>query len=230
LFDEFQEVVAIDPRFPNLMRATFQAQPEVGHVYLGSKRHVLEGIFNDRNQPFWRSAKRIEIGVIDPRKFADFIRARFTEGGRELSDEALERLLDATGGHPYATQELAYYTWELVPPGAEATTAIIEQALTNVLRSENNHLAQLWDDAPKQQRLVMLALAEEPTDSMYSAAYRERHELPSNPSLQTALGALSQKEIVGRDAAGRYALVEPFVAEWLMREQRQSGVSDRLRG
>ena len=60
--DEFQEVVEIDPHLPNLMRAVFQQQPEVAHVYLGSKRHVMERIFNDENEPFWRSAKTIELG------------------------------------------------------------------------------------------------------------------------------------------------------------------------
>ena len=70
IFDEFQEVLALDPKYPNLMRAVFQTQPEVGHVYLGSKRHLLDRIFDDENEPFWRSAKRIEIGLIDPAKFA----------------------------------------------------------------------------------------------------------------------------------------------------------------
>ena len=39
VLDEFQEVIDIDPRLPRLMRAVFQQQPEVAHVYLGSKRH-----------------------------------------------------------------------------------------------------------------------------------------------------------------------------------------------
>src|SRR5690606_32110357 len=64
VLDEFQEVVEIDPGLPKLMRAVFQAQPEVAHVYLGSKRHVMERIFNDENEPFWRSAKSVELGPI----------------------------------------------------------------------------------------------------------------------------------------------------------------------
>ena len=64
IFDEFQEVLELDQQFPNLMRAVFQTQPEVAHIYLGSRRHVQETIFNDKNEPFWRSAKRVEIGVI----------------------------------------------------------------------------------------------------------------------------------------------------------------------
>ena len=99
------------------MRAVFQTQPEVGHVYLGSKRHLLDRIFDDENEPFWRSAKRIEIGLIDPATFGRFVRKRFEATDRGIRDEALNRLLEATLGHPYGTQELAYFVWELVPEG-----------------------------------------------------------------------------------------------------------------
>lgn len=221
VFDEFQEVLALDARFPNLMRAVFQAQPEVSHVYLGSKRHLLERIFNDKNEPFWRSAKQLEIGMIAPERFAAFISTRFSETGKHLAADALERLLRATGGHPYGTQELAYFVWELTPDGGEATVADVEAGLAKVLRSEHNHFTQLWEDAPHQQRLLMLALADEPTSSVYARAYHERHELPVTPTLQTALRGLMKKEIVGRSQHGEYSIIEPFFADWLKREQGQ---------
>lgn len=219
VFDEFQEIVSLDPNFPNLMRAVFQTQPEVGHIYLGSKRHILERIFNDKNEPFWRSAKQLEIGPIAPAKFAPFIRERFEASGKTIAGDALDRVLEATGGHPYGTQELAYFTWELAPPGGEVTVAEVDEALARVVRSEHNHFAQLWDDAPHPQRLLMLALAEEPTAGVYAAGYHSRHELPANPTLQIALSGLIKKEIVGRNGEGEHCIVEPFLAEWLEREQ-----------
>ena len=112
VLDEFQEVVDIDPKLPRLMRAVFQQQPEVGHVYLGSKRHMLRKIFSDENEPFWRSAKQMELGMIAPEKFAPFLKRQFERSGRFVSAEAIEAILAATGGHPYATQELAYFTWQ----------------------------------------------------------------------------------------------------------------------
>ena len=64
VLDEFQEVDrASIPRLPQLLRSVFQQQPEVAHVYLGSRRHVMERIFNDENEPFWRSAKPVELGA-----------------------------------------------------------------------------------------------------------------------------------------------------------------------
>jgi hypothetical protein len=226
VFDEFQEILALDKRFPNLMRAVFQAQPEVSHVYLGSKRHLLERIFNDRNEPFWRSAKQLELGMIAPEKFARFVRDRFAQSGKAIGDDAVARLVHVTGGHPYATQELAYFAWELVGGRAGGSVADVEEAVVRVLRSEHNHFVQLWDDAPQAQRLLMLALAQQPTRSVYAASYRRRYDLPEPPTLQTALAGLTRKEIVGKDDAGEQSVIEPFFAAWLVREQlATSGLS-----
>jgi hypothetical protein len=229
VFDEFQEILSLDKRFPNLMRAVFQAQPEVSHVYLGSKRHLLERIFNDRNEPFWRSAKQLEIGAIAPRKFAPFLRERFAQSGKAIADDAVERLLRATGGHPYATQELAYFAWELVGEGGEASVADVDEAVARVVRSEHNHFVQLWDEATHPQRLLALALANGPTKSIYTADYRSRYDLPEPPTLQTALAGLTRKEIVGKTRDAELCVIEPFFAQWLVREQSGYGVDRRVR-
>ena len=220
VFDEFQEIVGLDRNFPNLMRSVFQMQPEIGHVYLGSKRHVLERIFNDKNEPFWRSAKQMELGPIAPAKFAPFIRKRFDATEKAITPEALDRLLGITAGHPYATQELAYAVWQLVPSGHHAFPDDVDTAVEQVLRSEHNHFARIWDEAPAAQRLLMLALAEEPAHAVYSAGYRERHDLPGPSSVGIALQALEKKEIAGRTSDGDRCIIEPFLAELLRREQR----------
>jgi uncharacterized protein len=121
IFDEFQEIVELDPHYPNLLRAVFQVQPDVTHVYLGSRRHILDRIFGDEDEPFWRSAKKLELGTIAPAKFARFIRDRFEATGKGIDDDALNRLLETTGGHPYASQELAYEVWEDVPDDSRRT-------------------------------------------------------------------------------------------------------------
>jgi hypothetical protein len=228
VLDEFQEVVKLDRNFPNLMRAVFQTQPEVGHVYLGSKRHILDAIFNDRNEPFWRSAKRLELGTIPRESFGPFVRRRFEDTDRGITDRALGRLLDATEGHPYGTQELAYFVWESVLHGHSALETHVDAALERVLRSEHNHFARIWDDATEHERLLLLALADEP-GPVYSAEYQGRHDLRSSSHVQRALTALIKEEVVGRSEAGDYSIVEPFLAEWVRRGQSVSPVLEELR-
>jgi hypothetical protein len=228
ILDEFQEIVKLDKEFPNLMRAVFQTQPEVGHIYLGSKRHILDKIFSNKNEAFWRSAKRLEIGMIPRETFASFVKARFESTDKGITDEALEHLLAATGGHPYGTQQLAYTVWELVPTGHFAHDDDVEAALTKVLRGEHNHFAKIWDDATEHQRLLMLALAVEPS-GLYAADYQERHDLESNTHVQRAVTTLMKEEVVGRDDGGAYHIIEPFFGVWLLREQADSPVVRELR-
>lgn len=217
VFDEFQEVVEIDPALPKLMRSAFQEQPEVSHVYLGSKRHMMERIFNDANEPFWRSAKQMELGVIDPEAFKPWVAERFEQTGKKVTDATLARAFEITGGHPYATQELFYFLWGQTPPGGSAIAQRLELALEGTLRSENAHFGLLWDNLAASQRLVLMALADEQPGHPLSAGYQRRHSLPATPTVQTALGALTRAELVTRSGRGEYTIAEPFLAEWLRR-------------
>jgi hypothetical protein len=213
VMDEFQQIVEIDPRLPNLMRAVFQQQPEVAHVYLGSRRHVMERIFNDKNEPFWRSAKTIELGPIEPVDFAPFIVERFDATGKAVNPEAVGAVLDHTGGHPHATQQLCYTLWERTAPGGEASEDLLALALDDVLRSEQAHFLLLWESSTANQKLVMEALAREPGHP-FQTEYRRRHGLGPATNVQRALKALEQREVVVGDG-GAYRIVEPFLAEWL---------------
>jgi uncharacterized protein len=215
VLDEFQEVMEIDRALPKLMRSTFQQQPEVAHVYLGSKRHVMERIFSDENEPFWRSAKSIELGRIEPSAFAPFLAERFRAAGKEIDPAALDELLARTGGHPHATQELTYFLWEETQPGGRAGSAELQRALAAVLRSEHAHFSLVWERAAKSQRLLLEALAREQPGRPFSADYRHEHGLPAAATMQKAARALSEREIVSGEA-GAYRIVEPFLAEWVL--------------
>lgn len=214
IFDEFQEVVEIDANLPRLMRSVFQEQPEVAHLYLGSKRHMMQRIFNDKNEPFWRSAKQVELDVIQPEPFAEYILSQFARTGKQIDSAAVEGVLGTTHGHPYATQELCYFLWQDTPAGDTATPAKVMEAIAQVLNSEHAHFSLVWESAAAHQRLLLRALATEPGRPL-AADYRRRHALPGASSVQRALGALEQAELVGRRGSEAW-INEPFLAQWLV--------------
>ncbi|HEV7162063.1 MAG TPA: hypothetical protein VGN25_02305 [Solirubrobacteraceae bacterium] len=214
ILDEFQEIVEIDPGLPRLMRSVFQEQPEVAHIYLGSKRHMMQRIFNDENEPFWRSAKQMELGVIEGEPFARYIEWQFARTDRLIDPAAVAEILAITGGHPYATQELCYFLWQDTAAGATADSNDVAAAAAGVLNSEHAHFSLVWEGASAHQRLLLRALAEEPGHPL-AADYRRRHGLPGPSSVQRALQALERAELVGRDA-GRAWINEPFLAQWVL--------------
>ena len=214
-FDEFQEITDIDPKLPTLMRAVFQEQTEVAHVYAGSRRDMMQRLFNDRNEPFYKSAKVMEIGAISPDLFKRFVKERFDSTDRGIADVVLDELLSVTAGHPYGTQELAYALWEEVPTGFTASATDLQAALGAVLRAENAHFTLLWEKSSRAQRLVLQALALEP-GRVQSATYRNTFGLPAASTVQRAIGALTHDELVARRADGAHEIVEPFLREWVV--------------
>lgn len=215
-FDEFQEVTTLDPHLPALMRSIFQTQSDVAHLYAGSKREMMNKLFSDRNEPFFRSAKTMEIGAIPGPLFATFVKEQFDRTNRGVSDEALDRLLAVTGGHPYATQELAFALWDEVPEGFTATVADFEDALAAALRAENARFTLIWENATPPQKLLLQALSVEP-GRPFSNGYRLAHELPPVSGVQRALKPLIADELVHRRPDGLYEIAEPFLREWVLR-------------
>ena len=215
ILDEFQEIETIDPRLPRIMRTVFEQQPEVARVYLGSKRHMMERIFNDENEPFWRSAKKVELGLIRPDDFRGFIGERFRQTRKDAGDEIVDEVLRRTKGHPYATQELCYFLWEETPFDEVATEAELEAAIAALLRSEYAHFQLRWEEASLAQKLVLQALAREPGRPLANE-YRLRHGLPAAATTQSALRSLADRELVAKQPDGTHAIAEPFFADWIV--------------
>jgi uncharacterized protein len=175
----------------------------------------MERIFNDANEPFWRSAKRVELGPIGPAQFKPFIVDGFEAHGRRIQDAVADRVLEITGGHPYATQELCYFLWAETGARRTAAEQQLGDALSKLLRSEHSHLSDLWDRCTANQRLLLTALADEPGRPL-SEGYRAQHNLRGASTTQKAIDAMVQQEIVTRDK-GFVRIAEPFYGEWIRR-------------
>ena len=218
ILDEFQEVVEIDPDLPKLMRSVFQEQPDVAHIYLGSKRHMMERIFSDENEPFWRSAKQMELGVIPvgalPAPHRGGLLAGRPRGGRRCPGRRARHHGRASLRHPGAVLLALGADHRQRGPGRPRER--FGAALDAVLRSEYAHFSLVWDRATSLQRRVLLALAREPGRPLGSE-YRRRHDLPGPSSVQRALQSLVREELVARKGP-QHRIAEPFLAEWIVRD------------
>jgi hypothetical protein len=221
VFDEFQQVLSIDEHLPGLMRAVFQTQGDVAHVFLGSKRHLMHEVFTNQHQPLYKMAKPILLAPIKADDFAAFIKARFAETGLPISDAAITAILRVSGGHPHDTQELCYFLWAQARAEAHETVdaGAVDVALAQVLDAESAHFTTLWEDLSTHQRLVLLALASE-SGAIYSEAYRRAHHLGSATSVQRSITRLVEREIIEQHGGTSYAISEVFFREWIDQRAR----------
>lgn len=218
VLDEFQQILEIDEHLPGLMRAVFQMQGEVAHVFMGSKRHLMHEVFTSRNQPLYKMAKPVVLHPIETVDFATFIRARCAETRQGIADDAVARILTITGGHPHDTQELCYFTWALAQGERidVLTVTDVEQALAQVLDAEDAHYTTLWEELSAHQRLVLQALTDD-ASPIYSEDYRRRHRLGAAASVQRSMARLLSLEIAEEVAGTGYRIADVFLRAWIRR-------------
>ncbi len=220
VLDEFQDVVDLDPTLPRRLRSAFQQQPDVAHLYLGSRQSLMRQLFTERNQPFYQSARHIPIGPIVPDEFARFIRERFASTAIRVDDDAIAEVLAITGGQPHDTQKLCAFLWdEAVAEGhRHATRALVGRALDTLLDAEDAGYAHLWRGLNRAERLVMEALADEEGGAIYSEAYRLRHHLGAASTVQRAIASLARGEFVERTDRAGWRIQETFLRHWVRRQ------------
>jgi uncharacterized protein len=216
VFDEFQEVLELDPTLPGLMRAVFQRQDHVAHVFLGSRQRLLRHVFAERRQPLYRLARPMALPPIERDAFGAFIRARFAGAHSQINAAAVQQLLEVTAGHPNDTQELAHFTWaRAIAEGRPATPSTVRAALTDVVTAESARFALIWESLVPVQRRVLTAIATAAHRGVYSKQVRDEFQLGDPQVVQKALRRLVEVELVETVGRGVYRVPDVFLRTWL---------------
>lgn len=221
VFDEFQEIAGWDEgeRVQRQMRAHFQHHAQVAYIFMGSKRHLMQDIFQSKNRPFYRFGKHLPLGKIPEEEFAAFIEARFKSTGFQVEEGAPHRILEITENHPYYTQLLCHVLWDRQRDERLITADHVALGVEEVLSREAHAFHEIWEALPLRARQLLVALAREesPQVEIYSTKFLRRHNLGSASSVQRALERLLSEELLER-VDGKYEFTDVFFKRWLRRE------------
>lgn len=216
-FDEFQEVVRIDPALPGVFRAELETHGEAaGYIFSGSHPGLMRELFSDRRHAFFAQAAPVTLGPLPADALADHITIRFTEDRRDPG-EGLGPLLDAAEGHPQRAMLLAHHLYEQVEPGAGAGIEAWTAAHEGALREAEGEIEVLWDSCTSLERRVLKTIAHRtvPLTGREAAA---RFGLPKSGSTRVAVDRLvSEGHLVADDEArSGWGIVDPFLGAWLL--------------
>ncbi len=224
VFDEFQAAGRLGPRVFDVMRTRFQAQRGVSYAFLGSEQGILEELFSEKGHAFYRFAVPLDLTDagghrfgIDPDDWLDYLKAKFAAKKLGIDDASVDRLLDATGGHPQDTMQVCAALYYLMrDSGARTVTPdFLEVAYEQAMRELERPFALHWSELGSHKYLQQVAKRIAHRAVLY-AADSDGGPVP-RPEVLRALAALQERGLAVRLGRGRYDFVEPMFGEYVRR-------------
>lgn len=206
VIDEFPFVVQnIGGDILHLLRGIMQTQKNVSYLFLGSSRSMMREIFDTKTSPFYRFGKKMYLDVIPRADFAHFIKDKFRD--HTTTHELVESILDATGCHPYYTQQLCHEIWDILSEKETLTTELFNMAMDRVLTREKAVYLEILDSLPGTQMRMLKSIAEG-WENPYSKDSLMALNMSSSTA-QKAVKALIKKDLVSKKN-GDLELEDPF--------------------
>lgn len=216
VFDEFQQILEYRSDFvERKLRSVVQTHEEIAYIFLGSRKHLIHWMFLDDSRPLYRAGGHYPLGPIAPSQWLPFIRERFEQAGKQISDERIGDICELTEGHPFYTQHLCHALWELCEPVATVTDDLIEEAVRLLLDRESYAYSTLWESFSLNQRRFLKGLANEaPGAKPFSSEFIQAYRLGTASNAQRAAEVLLERDVIDRDD-GSYLISDRFLRIWI---------------
>lgn len=212
--DEFQEIVTLKEALTieAALRTRIQRQ-KASYFFIGSRRRVLLGIFNERQRPFFQSAINYPLGPLPVMDLGNFITWQFKEHGKSCTKDMGLRLASTVDCHPYYSEKLGFFVYEMAEAVNEET---IQAGLQKLIVSEKPVFEAILQGLSPHQRLLLKALALEPPKKILAGSYVQKHGLGSTGGVQHSTKHLEDLDLIERKGdPEQWQLVDPVLAMWL---------------
>ena len=207
ILDEFQEIRAISPLLEKMLRAIMQEQKHINYILLGSQESMMTDIFENVRSPFYHFGGLMRLQKLPRPEFEEYIRTRFEPVFCEKAMELTQQVLNYTDCHPYYTQQLAFYMWQVGALRPEVQD-VMKTAISEIIITHDLGYERIWLNFNRTDMWILQRLAakadfqtgEYRTSTIYSALKRLQH---SGHVIYT----------------NRYEIEDPFFREWLLSRQ-----------
>lgn len=214
--DEFQQITYYPEQGTEAMlRSHIQFTQNVHFVFSGSKQHLMSEMFISPKRPFYQSTDLMNLKPLDEDTYYQFANQFFEKKNGHLEEELFHELFHTFGGYTWYIQTILNRLYE---SGHSITKKEqLQQAILNVVESKAIQYENMVQFLTGNQFSLLQAIAREGiVEKPNQKDFLQKYDLPTASSVQTALEALLDKELVYRSMEG-YIVYDRFLNLWLGR-------------
>ena len=214
--DEFQQISDYPER--NVIaqiRTHVQKCLNARFIFSGSKRRMMERLFNTPSEPFYMSCVSLYLDPIAPDKYCSFAKNLFAEAGKKLEEDCFNEIYHRVEGHTWYVQRILNELFAHTPSGSTAQADMIPDTIRDIIHLESRAYEEQFAGFSLAQKQLLIAIAHEgKASSITSTAFVRKHALKSPSTVQSAARVLYENETISK-SRNVYYITNRFFSLWL---------------
>jgi len=216
ILDEFQDILNLPDcgGIIAMMRSRIQFHSDMAYIFSGSVRHDMDRIFYDPDSPFFKSAIKLDVGLLSRAAFSKYITNMFRTGRRTLGDGVIERIYLESGERPGDVQELCNAMWSITADDTSLTEEDVANALEVVFCREKELYEHSVSGLTSNQLRCLTGVAHLGGNSVQSGDFLKFTGILHASSVKKAITKLVDLKILYCHKR-EYIFNSPFFKTWL---------------
>lgn len=213
--DEFQAIAGFKDSgvLQKKLRSIWQKQQNTSYCIYGSKRHMMMDIFTSQAMPFYKFGDLMFLEKIKAADWKKFIEKRFRETKKNISAEAIDKIILYAQSHPHYVQQLSQIAWLRSNKSCKPDT--VDLAYDGLLRQISLLFQSIADSLTAHQvNFLKAVILKEKHFS--SKEILEKYALGTSANILRIKESLINREIIDT-TNNEYYLNDPIFEGWLKR-------------
>ncbi len=215
VMDEFQQISEIGASSVEAaIRHAMQYSTNVSYVFLGSNRHMLLDMFNNKSRPFYNSCETITLERISEESYTKFIQsAAERKWGKKISETVLKHIYTISERHPSYINRICGYFWliDKIP-----SIIRIDKFWDDFISSKRSEFTSELISLSGNQKKMLLYLANTPTKHTSSQEVCSMLGI-SEASARQVTNKLMRMDLICKNDDGEVVILDPAFKQFLLR-------------
>lgn len=215
--DEFQQIAKFEDTetFQKQLRTIWQHQENVTYCLFGSRKHMMEGLFDTEEKPFYKFGDIIYLDCIPQPYWTMYIQGKFKKNGKSISEELCIRICESVAFNSSYIQQLAWYLFlecENIPDDNDFENAMNELIIQNAPIFE-----EMTNDMTRYQMNFLKAVANGVSTGLSRAEIISKYKLGSSANVAAITKLMLSKDYVHETSKG-LIISDKVFEKWLLDE------------
>lgn len=215
--DEFQQIGDFKDSlaFQKKLRGIWQLQSHVSYCLYGSKKHMMEQMFQNQSYPFYRFGDFFYLSKISEEDWVKYICQRFELTGKHISEELAREICLVTDRYSSYVQQLAWFVWLRTADSSESTSDDVEYGINCLLDACEPLFIQQTEDLSAYQMNFLHALANGVHNGFTQSAILKDYSLGTAANITRLKKALVDKDLIMATGPRYLEISDPILTLWL---------------